>query len=118
MSKQAKLVIVIFSFFALYAIYVLTSGSGIGSFEEVRASGEINQSVNVFVDRSRGFEKDRNGNIVSFYARDKDGELAIVSPNEPVPPDIANAEIVELFGHMHGNNFVAIRVSVVEMAQE
>lgn len=118
MSKHAKLVIAIFSFFALYVIYVLISGSGIGSFEEIRSSGEINQSVTLLVDRSKGFERDQNGNIVSFYVRDKDGEIATVSPNEPVTEDVANAEVVELFGHMHGHNFIAMRVSIVEMATD
>jgi hypothetical protein len=118
MSKHARLVIAIFSFFALYVIYVLMSKSGIGSFEEIRSAGEINQSVNVLVDRSKGFERDQNGHIVSFYVQDKEGEVATVSPNEPVTADIASAEVVELFGHMHGNNFVALRVSIAELAKE
>jgi hypothetical protein len=118
MSKHAKLVIATFSFFALYVIYVLTSGSGIGSFEKVRSAGEINQSVNVLVDRSKDFQKDQNGNIISFHVKDKNNELATVSLNEPITADLATAEIVELFGHMHGNNFIAIRVSIVELAQE
>ena len=112
------MVIAIFSFFALYVILVLTCESGIGSFENVRSAGEINQSVNVFVDKSMDFERDQDGNIVSFRVRDKNGELATVSPSEPVAADISNAEVVELFGHMHGNNFVAVRVSIVEMATE
>lgn len=118
MTKHAKLVIAIFSFFALYVILVLTCESGIGSFEKVRSAGEINQSVMVLVDRSKDFERDQNGNIISFYVRDKNGEVATVSPNEPVTGDVANSEIVELFGHMHGNNFIALRVSLVEMATE
>ena len=118
MSKHAKLVIGIFSFFALYVILALTCESGIGSFEKVRSAGEINQSVNVLVDRSQGFEKDQNGNIVSFHVKDKNGEVAKVSTNEPATSDIADAKTVELFGHMHGNNFIALRVGILEVEKE
>ena len=114
MSKQAKLGIVLVSFLTLYAIILLTADEGIGSFQTIRSGGEINQSVKVYVDKSKGFQKDNNGNIVSFFAKDKDGEQAKISVNEPVTADLASAEIVELFGHMHGNEFIAIRVGVVE----
>lgn len=118
MSKQAILGIVIVFFFTLYAINVLTANEGIGSFQTIRSSGEINQSVNVYVDRTKGFQKDNNGNIVSFFAKDKDGEQAKISLNEPVTADLANAEVVELFGHMHGNSFIAVRAKKVELANE
>ncbi len=118
MTRHAKLGIVIVALFILYVIYILTSNEGIGSFEKIRAAGEINQSITVYVDQAQGFERDQNGNIASFYVTDKNGEQARVSPHEPVTAEIANAATVELFGHMHGNNFVATRVSIVEKATE
>lgn len=118
MSTPAKLGFFIFTLFTLYAIFLLTSEEGIGSFEKIRSSGEINQNIKVFVNRSERFEKDQNGNIISFYAKDKNGEQAKISPQEPVTADIASAEIVELFGHMHGNNFVAVQVSIVKNAKD
>lgn len=118
MSTPAKLGIFIFSIFTLYAIYLLTSEEGIGSFEKIRSGGEINQNIKVVVNKSAGFERDRNGNIISFYATDKNGEQVKVSPQEPVSADIASAEIIELFGHMHGNNFIAVQVSIVESAKD
>ena len=117
MSTPAKMGIFIFSFLILYVIYLLTSEEGIGSFEKIRSGGEINQNIKVFVNKSAGFERDQNGNIISFYATDKNGEQAKISPQEPVSGDIAGAEIVELFGHMHGNNFIAVQVRIVETAK-
>ncbi|RMH79241.1 MAG: hypothetical protein D6681_19280 [Calditrichaeota bacterium] len=114
MSAPKILALSIVVAFAGYVVYLLTGSNEIGSFEKVRAGGEINQTVKVFVDRSQGFEKDRNGRIVAFYVRDRNGARAKVSPKEPVPASVLGAEVVELFGHMHGNNFVAVRVSAVE----
>jgi hypothetical protein len=118
MSTPSKLGILIFSLFILYVIYLLTAEEGIGSFEKIRSGGEINQNIKVVVNRSAGFERDQNGNIISFYATDKNGAQAKISPQEPVSGDIAGAEIVELFGHMHGNNFIAVQVSIVEIAKD
>jgi len=118
MSTPAKLGIFIFTFFTLYAIYLLTSEEGIGSFEKIRSAGEINQNIKVFVNKSERFERDQNGNIISFYAKDKNGEQAKISLQEPVSADIASAKIIELFGHMHGNNFVAVQVRIVESAKD
>ena len=115
MSNQAKIFIPIFLLLIIYALYMLTATEDIGSFENVRASGEINRSVNVLVDRSKTFERDANNNIIAFYARDKHNEEAKITLEEPAPQEIVNAEIAELFGHMHGNNFIAKRVSVVKL---
>jgi hypothetical protein len=80
----------------------------------IRAGGEINQSVNVGIAATRGFERDNNGNIVSFFARDKSGEEVKVNLREPASAEIMNAEVVELLGHMHSDVFIAVRASVVK----
>lgn len=103
----------IFLVFAGYAIYTLISDE-IGSLEKVRSSGEINQSVQVLVDHSKGFERDHNNNIIGFHVKDMKNVVAKVSPKEPLPQGVETAEVVELFGHMHGNTFVAQRVSIVK----
>lgn len=115
MSNHAKIIIPILLLLVIYAIYTLTQTEDIGSFENVRASGEINRSVNVYVVKSKGFERDANNNIIGFYTRDQHNEEAKVSLQEPAPVEIVDAEVVELFGHLHGNNFVAIRASIVKL---
>ena len=114
MSKITKIVVPVFILFILYAIYILSPTDEVGSFDKIRAGGEINQSVNVQVVGSKGFKKDPNGNIISFYARDKNGQEALVNLREPVGEEIVSAKVVELFGHMHSDTFVAIRASVVK----
>jgi len=113
MSNHAKLISAIFLAFMGYAIYVLTSDE-IGSLETVRAAGEINQSVQVLVDHSKDFERDRNNNIISFYVKDMQNVEAKVKLEEPAPEDVITAEVVKLFGHMHGNIFIVKRVSIVK----
>ncbi len=117
MSKLTKVVVAVVALFMIYVVYLLTATEDIGSFENVRASGEINRSMRVWVVGSKGFERDRSNNIISFYARDKYDQEAVVSLQEPAPPEIVNAEVVELLGHLHGNNFIALRVSIVKLAE-
>ena len=117
MSNQKKLILPTFLLLTIYAIYILTSAKEIGSFDKIRSGGEINQNINVLVVGSKGFERDRNSNIISFYARDKIGAEAKVSLREPAPEEIINAEVVELFGHMHNDNFIALRVSIIKSAE-
>jgi len=113
MNNITKVIIAGLVLFGIYAAFVLAPSDELGSFEKIRAGGEINQSINVKVDKTMGFEKDRNGNIFVFYARDKNNEQAKIRLNEPAPAELANAEFVEILGHMHGTNFVAIRVSKI-----
>lgn len=114
MSMQAKLGIGIVLLFSMVMILALTSNDGLGSFPDVRAAGEINQTIQVVVDKSKGFQKDAAGRILAFYARDKNGESALISLKEPGSPELAGAEIVEIFGHMHGETFIAVWAKVVE----
>lgn len=91
----------------------------LGDFSKFGGS-EINQNINVRVVKSRndpsgkGFEKDANGNIISFYAADKNNVEVKVTSHEPIPAEIANAKVVELLGHMHENNFVAAKINLIE----
>ena len=116
MSSRAKVLIGIVILFGLYLLLFLAPTNELGSFEKVRASGEINQAVNVLVDKEKGFEKNPAGQIVTFYARDKANGEAKINLQEPAPPEIENATIVEVFGHMHGDNFMAVRVRIIQGA--
>jgi len=117
MNNQKKLLLLVFLLLTIYAIYILTSAKEIGSFDKIRSGGEINQNINVSVVESKGFERDQNRNIISFYARDKNGAEARVTLREPAPEKIVNAEVIELFGHMHDDTFIALKVSIIKSAE-
>ena len=86
----------------------------VGSLDKFRPGSEINQEINLFVVISKGFEKDANGSITSFYAADKNNVEVQVTSHEPISPEIANAEVVELLGHMHGNSLVAAKITIIK----
>lgn len=114
MNKIAKIVIPVIILFIAYVIYILSPSQELGSFEKIRAGGEINQSVNARFDDTMGVATDRNNNIVSFYALDKYNEQAIVNLKKPLDFELNSAEVIKLFGHMHGNEFIAVNVSFVK----
>ena len=84
------------------------------SFDKFTPGSEINQRVNAAVVKSKGFERDANGGIVSFYATDKNNVELKITFHEPAPEEIVNAEVVEILGHMHGSNFTAASVFVLK----
>ncbi len=114
MSNLTKILMPAVILFAIYAIYILMPTDEIGSFDKVRAAGEINQNINVFINHAKGFEQDANGNVTAFYATDKNKSEAIISLKEAASKEITNAKIVEILGHMHDNTFIATRVTIVE----
>lgn len=97
----------------IYFIYFAPTKE-LGSFSKFGGGSEINQKINVSVVQSKGFERDANGNIISFYARDKNNVEVNVELHEPAPEEIVNAEVIELIGHMHGSNFTAANVSFLK----
>lgn len=114
LSSQSKVILSIGILLILYALLFLLPSNEMGSFSSVRASGEINQSVKVLVDSKKGIERNQNGRIISFYARDKHNALAKVNLEEPATEALMDAQIVELFGHMHGDNFVGKRLTIIK----
>ena len=114
MNKIAKIVIPIVILFIAYAIYIVAPSDELGSFDKIREGGEINQSVNVSLDNTMGVATDKNNHVVTFYALDRYNEQAKVSLQTPAAVDVENADVIKIFGHLHGNNFVAINVSVVK----
>ncbi|MFA5804546.1 MAG: hypothetical protein WC879_07865 [Melioribacteraceae bacterium] len=103
------IVVIAIMYFTYFA-----STDEIGSFTKFSPGSEINQEINVAIVKSKGFERDANGNITSFYASDKNNVEVKVTSHEPIPAEIVNAEVVELLGHMHENSLVASRISIIK----
>lgn len=116
MKKLSKLIfpIILAAVIALIYFTYFAPTKKFGSFSKFSSGAEINQSINVSIDKSAGFEKDENINILSFYALDKDNVKVQVTSHEPIQVEIANAEVVELLRHMHENGFTAARITIVK----
>lgn len=116
MKKLSKLIfplIVIAAIGIIYFTYFAPTNE-LGSFSKFSPGAEINQRINVRVVKSMEFERDANGNIISFYAMDKNNVEAKVTLHEPASAELADAEIVELLGHMHENSITASKVSIIK----
>lgn len=100
------ILVVYFTYFAPY--------KELGSFESITPGAEVNQVINVRLDKTGKFGKDAKGDIISFYATDKEKDRALVTSRDPILPEVTEAEILKLFGHMHGNNFVAAKISIIK----
>lgn len=114
--KISKLILPLIFVIIILVIYFtyFTPTKTLGSFGRFSDGSEVNQKINVAVVNSKGFERDAKGGIAAFYAKDKDNVEAKVTLHEPAPEEIVNAEVVELMGHMHGNSFVAAKISIIK----
>lgn len=116
MKKLSKLILPAI-FIVVIAIMYFTyfaKTDEVGSFDKFSPGSEINQEINVFVVKAKGFQRDANGNITSFYAADKNNVQIQVTSHEPIMPEIANAEVVEILGHMHENSLTASKISIIK----
>ncbi len=116
MRKISKLILPIISATVLVVIYYIyfAPSKELGSFGNFGGGSEINQQINVRVVKESGFERNTDGRIISFYAKDKDNLSIKITLHEPVTDDLVDAEVVELMGHMHGGNFTAAGVSIIK----
>ncbi|KUO58540.1 hypothetical protein APF79_06950 [bacterium BRH_c32] len=115
MKKLSKLIlpaIFIVVIAIMYFTYFARTDE-VGSLDKFSPGSEINQEVNVRVVKSK-IERDASGNISSFYAIDKNNVEVQVTSHEPIPAEVANTEVVELFGHMHGNSLVAAKITIIK----
>ncbi|NCQ17998.1 MAG: hypothetical protein COZ80_04110 [Ignavibacteria bacterium CG_4_8_14_3_um_filter_37_9] len=114
--KSSKLILPTILIVVIAVIYFnyFAPTQKLGSFDKFDGGSEINQQINVGVVRSKDFERDANGGIVSFYAHDKNNVEIKITLHEPAPEEIVNAEVVELMGHLHGNSFVTSKVSIIK----
>ncbi len=97
----------------IYLLYFAPS-SELGLFSNFSGGSEINQRINIEIVKSKKIEKDDKGDILSFYARDKNNVEVKISLHEPASKEILEAEVIELLGHMHGTDFVVSRVTVIK----
>ncbi len=116
MRKFSKLILPIISVTVLAVIYFIyfAPSKELGSFSKFSGGSEINQQINVSVVKENGFERNADGRIISFYAKDKNNLSIKITLHEPVTDDIVDAEVVELMGHMHGGNFTAAGVTIIK----
>ena len=112
-SKLILPVIIIAVIGLIYYTYFAPSDE-LGDFSKFSAGSEISQNINVAVVKSKAFERDKSGGIISFYAKDKNNVEVKITLHEPAPEEIVNAEVVELLGHMHGNSLIASRVTIIK----
>ncbi len=116
MRKISKLILPLISATVLAVVYFIyfAPSKELGSFSKFGGGSEINQQINVSVVKENGFERDADGKIVSFYARDINNLEIKITLHEPAPEEIVNAEVVELMGHMHGGNFTAASITILK----
>lgn len=116
MNKLSKLILPVILIVVIVIFYLtyFAPTKQLGSLDKFNSGAEINQRINVQIDKSTAFGKDANGNIISFYALDKNNVKVQVTSHEPILAEIANAEVVELLGHMHENGFTAARITIVK----
>ena len=116
MKKLSKLIFPLILAGVLAVIYFtyFAPTKELGSFSKFSSGAEINQNINVAVVKSKAYERDQSGGIISFYAKDKNNVEVKITLHEPAPEEIVNAEVVELMGHMHGGNFTAAGVSIIK----
>ncbi len=111
-SKLVLPVIIIAVIGLIYYTYFAPTEE-LGSFSKFDGGSEINQRINVRIVKSMEFEKDVNGNIISFYALDKNNIEVKVTSHEPILPEILNADVVELLGHKHENSITASKIAII-----
>lgn len=116
MDKIKKLFIpflIVIAIFLIYKFYFAPT-SDLGSFSKFSTGSEINQEINVAVVHSKGFRKNKDGQIISFYARDINNTVVLVVAHESISDEIVRTKVVSLLGHMHTDNFAAAKVNILD----
>ncbi len=113
LNKLILPILIIAAFFLIYKFYFAPTNE-LGSFSIFSTSSEINQEINVEIVPSKGFGKNKNGQIISFYAKDKNGKIVLIAVHNPLTNEIKDAKTVTLMGHMHTESFSAAKVTVLD----
>ncbi len=115
MKKLEKFLLPALLVFVLAVIYFsyFAPTEKLGDFSKFGGT-EISQTINVLIVKESGFGRNANGDIISFKAKDKKNVIANVNLHEPATEGLENAEIVELLGHMHGNDFSAAGIKIIK----
>ncbi len=116
MNKLSKVImpVILIAVVVFFYLTYFAPSKQLGSFSKFNPGAEINQRINVRVVKSMEFERDANGNIVSFYVVDKNNIEVKVTSHEPITTEIVTADVVELLGHLHENSFTTAKVTIVK----
>ncbi|GBD89611.1 hypothetical protein BMS3Abin04_00319 [bacterium BMS3Abin04] len=113
LNKLILPILIIGAVFVIYHFY-FAPNSDLGSFSKFSTGSEINQEINVEVVQSKGFRKNKDGQIISFYAKDISGKIVFITVHEPLTDEITKAKIVKLLGHIHSDSFTAAKVTILD----
>lgn len=114
MTKNVKIIIgLLLVIFFGYVIYNVnkTSKEGTESFSKFDPSSTANKTIKVEFIQEKGITKNPDGGSV-FFVRDKAGVEKRVSFDKELPEKINDAEIITLTGHLHGDFFHAVDVTI------
>ncbi len=115
MKPISRLIIALVSLTVVGSVYYsfIKTTDELGAFSKFSTNSEINQDINVAVVKSKEIKRDGEGRITSFYGSDKDDVVVKITLHDPAPPEIADAAVLELVGHLHADGFVASHVTVI-----
>ena len=116
MKNLSKLILPLLIIFVISLIYYtyFKPSEELGHFSRFNSGTEISQEINVTAVKSKGFERDVNCKIKSFYAKDKDNVVMKIELHDGVSDEIINAEVIELMGHLHEKSFMSSRATVIK----
>ena len=115
MKPISRLIIALMSLTVVGSVYYsfIKPTDELGAFSTFSTNSEINQNINIAIVKSKEINKDGDGRITSFYGSDKDDVVVKITLHDPAPPEIADAAVLELVGHLHVDGFVASHVTVI-----
>jgi cytochrome c-type biogenesis protein CcmE len=110
MKSLQKLILpalIILAVFIVYKIYFAADG-GLGSFSDFDPNNSAVKEIRVQLLIDRGIEQ--QGEEVSFYTSDKNGQVVQVSGSFHLPEGFESAKVVILKGHLSQSGFHAHEV--------
>ena len=116
MKKAKKLILpllILITIFMIYTFY-FAPNKDTGSFNIFNTNSEINQEIVVKLVANKKFTRNTNGEITSFYVKDKNNKVVLVSSHEGLPESLKKAKLLKLLGHLHSDGFSAAKVTVLK----
>lgn len=112
MTRKIKTIItaavIIFVIYLLYSVYH-TSKEGSGTFSDFDINSTANKNIKVELVQEKGITPNTQGGV-TFYVKDKDGIIKMVSLAKELPVGIEKSKTIILSGHLHGDYFHATEV--------
>ena len=112
MKKIQKLILPGLIFLVVLIIYLFyfAASDGLDSFSDLDANSNAVKDIKVKYLSERGLTQ--QGGSVMFFVSDKNGKVVQVFGEFQVPPEMNQAEIIRLQGHISGSGFHAHKVIV------